>query len=230
MRNAASFLSGLTASYQPITWQLVASPPPHKIFLWDYHGTYLACDFPNPVHGHLIGGPRLQGKRIQDVLPQSEAHTLLTAIRFSINNHQPTAVRIHFFKNHLDFITLIRLISMHDYAVGWVNDYPMVPLPSNGLDTSQQSPTHIPTFLTPMEWKVLQLLMTNEGTVAIALVLGITERTVKFHIGNLLDKFLLNTRSQIKDLATLIFSSLPPAIGPLPTRDSLSPRASLANP
>lgn len=68
---------------QLFDWQEFVNPPPHKIFVWDKHGTYQDCMFPNPVHGHFLGGKRLKGKRIPEVLGQGEAKILLGVIGHS---------------------------------------------------------------------------------------------------------------------------------------------------
>ncbi|MGD9851345.1 MAG: response regulator transcription factor [Nitrospirales bacterium] len=197
--------SGLAVSCQLTNWHLIGPPPPHKIFLWDRHGTYLDCEYPNPVWGHLLAGPNLRGTTIQQVLPQRQAQTLVSSIRFAITNHHPTTIRLQFTKGNNQFLSLIRIFPLGENVVGWVNDFPVNSSGCSAQNGSKVQIQYIPAFLTPMERKVFELVIQEQASVEMALNLGISGRTLKFHMRNLLDKFQIPTRSQLKVLAHLIF-------------------------
>ncbi len=58
-----------------------------------------------------------------------------------------------------------------------------------------------PTDLTPREAEVLRLLATGVTNRQIAVGLGITPNTVKYHVGNLLRKYGANTRAELAAIA-----------------------------
>ncbi len=55
--------------------------------------------------------------------------------------------------------------------------------------------------LTTREKEILKLVIQGNKSWAIAQILGISERTVKFHLGNIYAKFGVNTRVQVASLA-----------------------------
>src|SRR2546426_9325133 len=61
-------------------------------------------------------------------------------------------------------------------------------------------PRH-PDILTPREWEVLELLRSGASNAQIAERLGITERTAKFHVSEILSKLGVATREEAATLA-----------------------------
>lgn len=51
-------------------------------------------------------------------------------------------------------------------------------------------------FLTPREYEIFKLLIKNEGTKEIANKLGISEKTVRNHISNVIGKLGVTSRTQ----------------------------------
>jgi DNA-binding NarL/FixJ family response regulator len=60
------------------------------------------------------------------------------------------------------------------------------------MDTIQR----IEKFLSAREFEVLELVARGHKNWEIALALGIEERTVRFHVGNILDKLSVKNRTQ----------------------------------
>src|SRR5438876_3433537 len=61
-------------------------------------------------------------------------------------------------------------------------------------------PRH-PDILTPREWEVLELLRSGASNAQIAERLSITERTVKFHVSEILSKLGVGSREEAAALA-----------------------------
>ena len=51
--------------------------------------------------------------------------------------------------------------------------------------------------LTPREREVMEFLLRRLSNKEIAEILGISERTVKFHVGNILNKLHVNSRQEL---------------------------------
>ena len=64
---------------------------------------------------------------------------------------------------------------------------------------SRGRPRH-PEILTPREWDVLELLRSGASTAEIAERLGITERTAKFHVSEILSKLGVASREEAASL------------------------------
>ena len=60
---------------------------------------------------------------------------------------------------------------------------------------SRGRPRH-PDILTPREWEVLELLRDGASNAQIAERLGITERTAKFHVSEILSKLGLGRKGK----------------------------------
>ena len=61
-------------------------------------------------------------------------------------------------------------------------------------------PRH-PDILTPREWEVLELLRSGASNAQIAERLGVTERTAKFHVSEILSKLGVGSREEAAGLA-----------------------------
>src|SRR5213593_3798896 len=61
-------------------------------------------------------------------------------------------------------------------------------------------PRH-PDILTPREWEVLELLRSGASNAQIAERLSITERTVKFHVSEILSKLGVGSREEAARIA-----------------------------
>jgi DNA-binding CsgD family transcriptional regulator len=64
------------------------------------------------------------------------------------------------------------------------------------IDRSQAT-LSLPVGLTSREKDVLGLLLRRLSNKEIASILGITDRTVKFHVGNLLNKLQVRSRHEL---------------------------------
>ena len=65
---------------------------------------------------------------------------------------------------------------------------------------SRGRPRH-PDILTPREWEVLELLRAGASNAQIAERLGITERTAKFHVSEILSKLGVTSREEAATVA-----------------------------
>ncbi len=205
MRDSELFKTSLkTNGVQPHGWSLLAGPPPHKIFLWDSCGTYLDCEFPNPFHGHFLGGAALRGKNINKVLPQKDSEALLRAIRQALASHKPTFVRLDMAFAQKQYQSLIRLLPMQEFVMGWVNDFPMSLYRRAMPQTNHQEFERIPEVLTSREKEIALLITKNHSNEAISLLLNISQRTVKFHVSHVLEKLQATSRAQVKVIITLL--------------------------
>ncbi|MGD9850214.1 MAG: helix-turn-helix transcriptional regulator [Nitrospirales bacterium] len=185
-------------------WNWLVQFLPHKIFLWDKSGTYLACEFPNPLPHHCFEGPRLVGNTIEHMLPTNESVTVLSAIQKALETRHPTVVRITLATPSGGIQSLIRIFPMEDYAVGWVNDFPLKSLKTHGpKEMSGQLPSEFSLF-TLREHQILKWIVASKANEEIANLLKVSERTVKFHVSNLLEKLQVSSRTHLKVLATLL--------------------------
>jgi len=60
-----------------------------------------------------------------------------------------------------------------------------------------------PDILTPREWEVLELLRSGASNAQIAERLGITERTAKFHVSEILSKLGVDSREQAANMVLI---------------------------
>ncbi len=193
-----------TNGVQAIDWDLMWGLPPHKIFLWDRQGTYLDCQFPNPIHGHFFGGAKLCGTTIADVLPQKDSVTLLRAIRQALVDHRPRMVRIDMAGVETSYHTIIRILPMQEFVIGWVNDFPAQANPRPGWRTHQKEFKQASEHLTAREWEIATWIANNKSNEQIADLLNISQRTVKFHVSHVLEKLHATRRAQVKTLIPLL--------------------------
>ena len=98
-------------------------PFPEKIFIWDREGTYVDCQFPNPVSGHFLGGATLQGKRVMEVLPPPAAEQILKGITRVLKQQEPSQLWICLSRENVEYRVCIRLIPSGPLVIGWVNDF-----------------------------------------------------------------------------------------------------------
>ena len=189
---------------QVIDWGLIGGFPPHKIFLWDRLGTYLDCEFPNPIHGHFLGGEKLRGTTIDKVFLPQQSQLLLEAIRQAARSHVPTMVRIDIAKTDVSYQSVIRMLPMRDVVVGWVNDLVVKVEKRNGHQLSHQKAPLLGTPLTPREWEIAKLVSNKKSNEEIAHLLAISERTVKFHLSHVLEKLQVTRRAQVQALIPLL--------------------------
>lgn len=64
------------------------------------------------------------------------------------------------------------------------------------IDTARRI-AHVRFFLSPRELEVMEFLLRRFANKDIADILKITERTVKFHVGNILEKLQVTSREQL---------------------------------
>ena len=196
-----------TNGVQAIDWDLMWGLPPHKIFLWDRRGTYLDCQFPNPIHGHFFGGAKLCGTTIADVLPQKDSEALLMAIRQALVDHRPTMVHIDMTGVETSYHTIIRILPMQEFVIGWVNDFPAQAHPRPGWRTHQKEFKPASEHLTGREWEIANCIAHNKSNEQIADLLNISQRTVKFHVSHVLEKLHATRRAQVQRLIPLLQKS-----------------------
>ncbi len=187
-----------------IDWSVIGGLPPHKVFLWDSEGNYLDCEFPNPVHGHFLGASNLRGRNISEVLTTNNFDVLLWAISQALTNHCPLILRLDMARATVRFHSLVRLLPMNEFVIGWVNDFPALLPGRHGQKRNQIARGTISKFLTAREREIALLVTQHQSNQQIAERLQISSRTVKFHLSHVLDKLQLTTRVQIQAILPLL--------------------------
>ncbi len=107
----------------------VLGPPststvPQKLFIWNHQGIYLGYHYPNPRHGHYIGGERLLGKSITEVLPSQMAQHVKSSVAQVVEMKIPMVGMYQLSINNQPYRVVVRFLPYDDCVVGAVNDYP----------------------------------------------------------------------------------------------------------
>ncbi len=177
---------------------------PHKIFLWNAQGVYVDCAFPNPVHGHFFGGTKILGARLKDVFSPSSSQRIMQGITEALGQQERQEVVMDFQREGGDYRANIFLFPMDHYVMGWVMDH-QVRKKKNVL--TYGGPSHVAkdcasrnVNITEKELLVARAFGPGYSNRHIAAALQMSERTVKFHMANLLRKLDLSSRAHLAHL------------------------------
>lgn len=177
----------------------------HKIFIWDREGIYRDCQYPNPVHGHFLGGKALIGKTIQEVLGQPEAQAVLSAINRTWASAQPTETE-WIWKTHAGtFQTCIRFFPIMNVVMGLVTDRLVTRLerpPGKLLRLEENSQGYQEAdlrHLTQRERQIIAEIRTGKTNKEVAHTFHISLRTVKFHLSNIFHKLQISSRESLQE-------------------------------
>ena len=177
---------------------------PHKIFLWNAQGVYLDCAFPNPVYGHFFGGAKVRGAHLADFFSHDSSQHILKALTETLTLQVGKNVAVEIERKGTAYLATIQLFPMDRHILGWVKDHPVSP---RTVVPEAEAPLCFPTGfcspevqLTPKEQQVVNAFGPGHSNRHIAEVLQMTERTVRFHISNLLHKLHLPSRAHLAHL------------------------------
>ncbi len=164
----------------------------HKVFLWNYHGTYMDCFIPNPVYGHFWGGGSVKGKNVREVLPKPAAQVILQGISRVLKQNSPSIEEFEI--ERLEGRVLIKgqLIPTGEMVLGLITDCPdssaqFLADPTRSLKNNLNGNMHT-SDLTPQEEAVIEEVKHARTNRGIAQELKISEGTVKFHLKNIFRK------------------------------------------
>ena len=164
---------------------------PHKIFLWDKHGTYIDYSYPNPQSSHFIGGSNILGQTVKEMFPKPTSTIIMSYIKLSLA-HKVTSmglIELPFHENTQ--LVLIRFLPFHQHVLGLVNDWTRLPTGSSIHHSNQMA------NLTSKELEVILWVGEGKSNWEIGKILGLTERTVKFHLEKVFRKLNVSSRSQL---------------------------------
>ncbi len=176
---------------------------PHKVFVWDKQGRYEDYAFPNPIHGHLLGGQNVLGKKIEEVLPFQAAQILKEAL---------TTVYATRKRRNVEFVlqgktgpveVAVQLIPCCKRVMGWVTDTLLESKFSTPNREDKTASTIMPEekeegiHLTPREQEVLVGIGLGKTNPEIGETCDISERMVRFHLANLFRKYRVTSRLQL---------------------------------
>lgn len=189
-------------------WHQFLDPSAHKIFVWDRKGVYRDCLFLNPIYGHFLGGKRLKGKKISEVLGKVEAKAVLSKIKQALAFREPVQTEIKWVTDSGTFQTVIRFFPILDLVIGVVIDRPVyrASMSTEGLQTVSNGKSqnwHVRAPLTEREWRIVEEVKSGKTNKEIAQHLAIAPRTVKFHISNIFAKLHISTREVLKEASPL---------------------------
>ena len=177
---------------------------PQKIFLWDAHGVYLDCAFPNPVHGHFCGGVNVRGAHLRDLFPQTTTQYILQGLTKALAQQARQHLAVAFQRQDIFFRTDILLIPMDQAVLGWVMNQPVTKKTRLTLVGSaphlSKDRMALVALLTPREQQVAQAFGSGRSNRQIAKALTMSDRAVKFHMENLLHKLHLPSRAHLVHL------------------------------
>ena len=195
------------------TWELIRDLPPHKIFLWDQFGKYLDFSFPNPLYGHFLGPRKLEGSTLTDVLPDETAQAILEKIQATLTTQEPEFLTLKLPRpKGRTFQTLIRFFPLSNHVLGLVNDFPSLTISPSALmphASSSEKGRALPQMKHPLTFREQQIILAlgkGYSNESIATNLGISLRTVKFHLLNLYPKFGVSSRTTLESLAVFLLS------------------------
>ena len=177
---------------------------PHKIFLWNAQGVYVDCAFPNPVHGHFFGGSKVRGARLGDFFSHTTSQHILEALTETLTLQVRKDVVVDIERRGTTYLADIQLFPMDRHILGWVRDQPV---PARKVPAAVAEAPCLPTgissqvgLLTEKEQQVARAFGPGHSNRHIADALHMTDRAVRFHMGNLLHKLHLPSRAHLAHL------------------------------
>lgn len=175
---------------------------PHKIFLWDRQGIYLDHSYPNPLFGHFLSTPTLIGRKVTEVLPHPASETVFSQIQRTATQQSTGLSFIELPLQGKLHTVMIRFVPLQQYVLGLVNDFPF----TNGsisrntltaLATEEETDLLHHPHLTARERQVVSWVRKGKTNWEIGKILGIAERTVRFHLENIFHKMKVSSRMQV---------------------------------
>lgn len=202
------------------SWSLFGDARIHKVFVWDRQGTYIDCQFPNPIHGHFFGGPTLRGKNVHEVLPAGAADVIHKGIALVLQIREPWKGEFEINAAGKSFYSQIYFLPVGEVVLGLVTDslLPEVrPLNPPSPDTDPETISEdFHLCLSSKEKGIVREVKRGLTNREIAKSLQIAERTVKFHLANIYRKLRVSSRVQMINWSPIRNSS-----DPLSDEDSL---------
>jgi DNA-binding CsgD family transcriptional regulator len=197
-----------------LSWDMIRDLPPHKVFLWDRSGRYLDCSFPNPIYGHFVGLDQLQDTTLSSVFPKSIAHAILEKIHHTLVTQIPEFLRIELLNTGgRTFQAIIRLFPLSTHVLGLVNDFPLLTVseapPPSHPSLSSKKPS-LPRLKHPLTYREQQIVLAvgqGQSNEVMAAILGISVRTIKFHLLNLYQKLGVSSRASLKTVAPFLITT-----------------------
>lgn len=201
-RNRISRLQVLSSERSEASpWQVFDSTFVHKMFVWDRQGTYIDCQFPNPVHGHFFGGPTLRGKKVHEVLPEKAADIVHKGIARVLQQREPWKGEIEMHVGTRGVHSHIYFIPVGELVLGLVTDSL---LPESGSVIPLRIATNHETvsgnfhiLLSTKERAIVMEVKRGLSNRGIAQYLKTSERMVKFHLANIYCKLRLSSRYEL---------------------------------
>ncbi len=186
------------------TQGLLRRPAPHKIFLWNSQGVYVDCAFPNPVHGHFLGGDKIIGTSLSDAFAQPTSQRILHGLTEALLHQEQQEVVIDLQRGEILYQAMLCLFPMDHHVMGWVTDH-LAPRGAEPGSSEQPLPLllvdeSLLMMLTNQEKAVIKAFGQGQTNRTIADTLGISERMVQFHMYNLLHKLKLPSRARLAHL------------------------------
>lgn len=195
------------------SWQLLDGALVHKVFVWDRQGTYIDCQFLNPIHGHFFGGPTLRGKKVHEVLPASAADVIHKGIALVLQIREPWKGEIEMNVDTRGIHSQIYFIPVGKLVLGLVTDSlrpesrSSIPLSIAKEPETVSGNFHI--HLSTRERAIVMEVKRGLSNRGIAQYLETSERTVKFHLANIYRKLRLSSRFQLINWSPIGNSSRP---------------------
>ena len=175
---------------------------PHKIFLWDRQGIYLDHSYPNPLFGHFLGTSALIGRKVTEVLPHPASELVLFQIQRTATQQSTGLSFIELPLKGKLYTVIIRFVPLQQFVLGLVNDFPVLNKPishttSMPRTTGKQTDVTNHPSLTSRECQVVCWVRKGKTNWEIGKILGIAERTVRFHMENIFCKLQVTSRMQV---------------------------------
>lgn len=173
----------------------------HKIFIWDREGTYVDCQFPNPIHGHFFGGPTLRGKKISEVLPSKAADVIHKGILLVLELREPWEGEIEMNVGTRSIHSQIYFVPVGKLVLGLVTDSlrpasrSIIPLNTDKEPETVSGNVHI--HLSTRERAIVMEVKRGRTNREIAQYFQTSERTVKFHLANIYRKLRFSSRFEL---------------------------------
>ena len=186
------------------TQGILRLPAPHKIFLWNAKGVYVDCAFPNPVHGHFLGGDKIIGTSLSDAFAQPTSQRILQGLREALMQQDQQEVIIDLQRGETLYQAILCLFPMDQHVMGWVTDH-LARRCADSTSGERSAPLlsvheSLLMMLTHQEKAVIKAFGPGQTNRWIADTLGISERMVQFHMYNLLHKLKLPSRARLAHL------------------------------
>ena len=197
-KNASPPLSSLSTS------GMLGQQSPHKIFLWNAEGVYVDCAFPNPIHGHFMGGTQVGGAHLTDLFTQTVSQYIFNTLTKVFTKREEQKIVVDLERQNRAYQAHIHMLPMGHHVMGWVTDQlanheAVPPLCKNPPRISLANAELFMT-LTNQEKKVVMAFGSGHSNRQIGDLLDMSERMVKFHMQNLLQKLNLPSRAHLASL------------------------------